>query len=187
MAYGNQPGSEIANAPSCKARLTAARPPRPLVFGHNKAESWKMVSGILSPIADRPSDYQVTMLENSLVDETMQLYEGFTFPPPGAQRTTEELIQAFDEFAIGDSDETFERYTFNSRTQEEGESVDNFYALLRVLVNTCNFCDSSTSSMIKDQLGIEHSETRQELLKLRKLSLDSYVDICNVPRDRVRP
>ena len=146
-----------------------------------------MVSGILSRIADRPSDYQVTMLENSLGDEAMRLYEGFTFPPPDAQRTTEKLIQTFDEFAIGESDETFERYTFNSRKQEEGDSFDNFYALLLVLVKTCNFCDSSTSSMIKDQLGIEHSETRQELLKLRKLSLDTCVDVCNVPRDRVRP
>ena len=74
------------------------------------------------------------MLENSHGDEAMQLYEGFKFPTPDAQRTTEEIIQAFDEFAIGESKETFEHYKINSRKQEDDEHFHNLYAALSVLL-----------------------------------------------------
>ena len=78
-------------------------------------------------------------LENYLEDVAMRLYEGFKFPKPDEQRTTEEIIQAFDEFAIGESSETFECNKFKSRKQEEeGDSFDNFYAARRVLSKTCN-------------------------------------------------
>ena len=54
-----------------------ARPPQPLVFGPNKAESWKMFRRrwsnfcVLSYMAAKPRSYQVAMLENSLGDEAV--------------------------------------------------------------------------------------------------------------------
>ena len=62
-------------------------------------------------------------LENYLEDVAIRLYEGFKFPKPDEQRTTEEIIQAFDEFAIGESNETFECNKFKSRKQEEEAKV----------------------------------------------------------------
>ena len=42
IGSSNHPGSGIVDIPSGETRLTAARPPQPLVSGHKKAESWKM-------------------------------------------------------------------------------------------------------------------------------------------------
>ena len=63
-----------------------------------------------------------------------------------------EIIQAFDEFAIRESNETFERYKINSRKQEDDEHFHNLYAALSVFGKTCNFCDSCIFSMIRDQI-----------------------------------
>ena len=170
-----------------------ARPPQPLVFEPNKAESWKIFRRrwsnycTLSDIATKPRNYQVAMLENSLGDEAMRLYDGFQFATPQEHRTVAEILSAFDEFAIGEANETFERYKFNSRKQEDGESFEDFHADLRVLAKTCTFCHQCANSMTRDRiiLGIRQSETRQELLKIRKLSLDVCVDVCRAAESAI--
>ena len=86
-------------------------------------------------MAAKPRSYQVAMLEHSLGDEAMCLYNGFQFATPQEHRTTTEILTAFDEFAVGEANETFERYQFNNRKKEEGESFDDFHAALRVLAD----------------------------------------------------
>ena len=141
------------------------RPRQPLLFGPNKAESWKIFRRrwsnycTLSDIATKPRNYQIAMLENSLGDEAMRLYDGFQFATPQEHRTMAEILSAFDEFAIGEANETFERYKFNSRKQEDGDSFEDFHADLRVLAKTCNFCHQCANSVIRDRiiLGFEVS------------------------------
>ena len=47
------------------------------------------------------------MLENSLGDEAMRLYDGFQFATLQEHRTTMEILSAFDEFVIGEANEIF--------------------------------------------------------------------------------
>ena len=56
-----------------------------------------------------------------------------------------------------------------------------------MLAKTCNFCHQCASLMIRDRiiLGIRQSETRQELLKIRKLSLDACVDVCRAAESAI--
>ena len=138
-------------------------------------------------MAAKPRSYQVAMLENSLGDETMRLYDGFQFVTLQEYRTTTEILTAFDEFAVGEANETFERYNFNNRKQEDGESFDDFHAALRMLAKTCNLCHTCASSMIRDIiiLGIRQSETRQELLKIGMLSMDVCVDVCRAAESAI--
>ena len=85
--------------PAVEARHSGApaRPPQPLVFGPNKAESWKIFRrhwsnySTLSNIATKPRHYEVAMLENTLGDEAMRLYDGFQFATPQEHRTTMEI------------------------------------------------------------------------------------------------
>ena len=125
--------------PAVEARHTGApaRPSQPLVFGPNKAESWKLFrqrwSNVCTPsdMTAKPRNYQVAMLENSLGDEAMRLYDGCQFTAQQDHRTTTEIVSAFDEFAIGEVKETFEQYMFNSRKQEDGDSFEDFHSDLR--------------------------------------------------------
>lgn len=53
-----------------------------------------------------------------------------------------EIIKGFDNFANGETNETYEQYVFNSHDQKEGESIDAYVGELRTLAQSCNFCTS---------------------------------------------
>ena len=91
-----------------------------------------------------------------------------------------EIIQAFDDFAIGEANETYERYLFNSRVQKDGDTFDMFLSSQRQLVTTCNYCDNCVNSIIRDRivLGIDNSDTQSTLLKESKLTLERTITLC---------
>ena len=122
----------------------------------------------------------MALLENCLSDDVLRTYEGFNFSTPESQRTTLEIIDKFEHYAVGEVNETFERYVFHKRVQSEGETFDQFESDLRVLIKTCSFCESCVESVVRDRivLGIRNPDIRQELLKKRKLTLAECVDTC---------
>ena len=75
------------------------------------------------------------------------------------------IIEKFDQYTIGELNETFERYNSNSRNQEENESIDTYVTALRTLAETCNFCDCMRDSILRDRvvLGVRDKHTRKRL------------------------
>ena len=49
------------------------------------------------------------------------------------------MIEKFEEYMLGQINETFERYRFNSRNQEPSEGIDAYVSALRNLAKICNF------------------------------------------------
>ena len=82
-------------------------------------------------------------------------------------------------FCRGVANETYERYLFNTRSQGENESVDEFYSALLALSKNCSF-GKLTSSLMKDRVivGIQDNSTRQRLLSERELSLQKCMEIA---------
>ena len=164
----------------------AVKPPQQLVLTGDKVTTWKIFKkrwtnyALLTNLSTKPREYQVALLENCLGDDAVTLYEGFSFTTEDSERTTKEIIQAFDDFVKGDVSETFERYTFNNRKQEEGETFNDYYSRLRVLIKSCNYCATCQPSILRDRivLGITCNETRQELLKIKDLNLEKCTNIC---------
>ncbi len=77
--------------------------------------------------------------------------------------------------------ETIERRTFQERKQHQGESFDDFLISLRELAKTCNFCNNDChQKAIRDQLieGLQDGETRQVLLEVKDLTLDTAITKC---------
>ena len=119
---------------------------------------------------------------HTLGDEALKVYYGFQFSTPEDERTPTEIMQAFDKYTIGETNETYERYIFHTRKQGESETEESFITALRMLVKTCNFCDNCVSSVLRDQvvLGIHNPQTQTELLKIRQLDLQRCLDICKL-------
>jgi hypothetical protein len=67
------------------------------------------------------------------------------------------------EFCRGVVNETYERYLFNTRSQRDNESIDEFYSALLALSKNCSFGDL-TSSLIKDRVtvGMQNVTIRQD-------------------------
>ena len=88
--------------------------------------------------------------------------------------------QAIWQFAIGETNETYKRYVFNSRDQKEGESIDDYVGELRTLAQTCNFCTCLHSTLIRDWivLGLRDGGMRKRLLCQGKLTLQKCIEIA---------
>ena len=55
------------------------------------------------------------MLENCLADNCIRILNGFSFDTDNDQRTVQEILQKFEEYAIGEVNETMESsYSTNS-------------------------------------------------------------------------
>jgi len=95
-------------------------------------------------------------------------------------------VQNSKQFAIGEINETYERYIFNRRDQHEGESSEAFLTAIRSLVKTCRCCDECVNSLIRDRivLGIKDTTTQQILLRERTLTLEKNVEFV-VAREKL--
>ena len=96
---------------------------------------------------------------------------------------------AFERFGIGEFHETQERYKFGKRQQQEGESMDKFLADLRILMRTCQYCPRCEPSILRDRiiLAIRNNNIRKDLLKVRHLTLENYIDICKASETAASP
>ena len=81
---------------------------------------------------------------------------------------------------IGEVNETYERYMFNSRDQEADEFIDAYVAALRKSALTCNLCSCLHDSIIRDGivLGVRSKQLRKRLLQERKRALSKCIDVC---------
>ena len=97
----------------------------------------------------------------------MRIYNGLSFDTPEDTRTVDQIVTTFDSFAIGEVNETYDRYIFNQRHQDESESFELFLSALRKLIKTCNYCGTCVNSILRDRivLGIRDTNTQQALLK----------------------
>ena len=73
----------------------------------------------------------------------------------------------------------YERYVFNSSSQQQEESTDEYVNRLRKYAASCNF-GSLTDELIRDRLvlGIRDQATKLRLLKEEKLDLNKAVSMC---------
>ena len=117
----------------------------------------------------------------------IKIYNGLEFAPAGpgnnlaeANEDIHTIIEKFDKYIIGETNETYERYVFNKREQKPEESVELYISALKDLIRSCNFCDCMRDSLMRDRivLGICDNSTRKMLLQRRNISLKDAVDIC---------
>ena len=95
------------------------------------------------------------------------------------RRTTDELKTAFKNYCELRKNLTFERHKFNTRTQIEGETIDQYVTVLRTLASTCQYNDLK-DGLIRDRIvcGIRNEALREHLLRIADLSLEKAIDSC---------
>lgn len=167
--------------------LSGIRPPSPLSTApkHIK-DNWKLFKQrwnnyqILTALDQQTREYQVALFLHTIGDDGLKIYNGLQFAQPEEERTVDHIIAAFDSFAIGEINETYERFVFNSRVQNESESFDVFLTAIRQLVTSCNYCDNCVDSIVRDRiiLGVSDSNTQTALLRERNLTLTKTIDTC---------
>jgi len=74
----------------------------------------------------------------------------------------------------------FERYRFNLRSQEPGESYDQYRTTLRLLAESCEFSSITPDEILLDHLvfGIRDDKVRECLLRETQLTLAKTDEMC---------
>ena len=97
-------------------------------------------------------EYKTVTFLSAMGEEALEIYEGMTFNPLESSKVVDSVVQKFEEYCIGQTNETFERYLFNSRSQKEDESIDHYVWALRTLAKSCIFfCQCLHDSLIRDK------------------------------------
>ena len=141
------------------------------------SRQWKNYS-IASRLIKEPKEYQCAVLLACIGEEAQEIYDGLHFEDDEDQNDIDTVINKFEIFCVGTTNEIYESYKFYTRKQEQEETIDSYVAVLRKLAKTCNFKDPER--MIRDRvvIGIHNDAVREKLLEQKDLTLDKATQIC---------
>ena len=159
--------------------------PKPLNLD-NVAANWKKFKrawdnyAIVVRLQQLDEEYKTATFLSAMGEEALEIYEGVTFNPPESSKVLDSVVQKFEEYCIGQTNETFERYLFHSRSQKEDESIDHYVSALRTLAKSCNFCQCLHDSLLCERIvfGVKEPTLRKKLLQERQLTQENAIDIC---------
>ena len=105
------------------------------------------------------------------------MYNTLTFTEEENQLS--HILTKLETLLIGEVNETYERFRFNQRQQQDGETFDIYLTVLKSLAKTCNFADLQVS-LLRDRfvIGIKSNNMHKRLLQERSLNLSKCIDIC---------
>ena len=143
---------------------------------------WKQMWGnyaVISGLNTREADFKVAMFLHAIGEKGLKIFNGLQFETEAEKQDINVIIDKFDTFTIGERNETYDRYVFNNKKQEDDESIDAYVAELHTLAKHCNFQDLH-DSLIKDRivLGVADPSTKKKLLEKRNLDLKECINIC---------
>ena len=97
------------------------------------------------------------------------------------------VIAKFEQYCQARKHVPFERYRFNRRVQEAGETYDQYRTALRKLAESCDFQTITPDEILRDKLvfGIRDEKTRERLLRESRLTLQRTDEICHAAESMI--
>ena len=106
-------------------------------------------------------------------EEVREVYATFTnWAADGDATKIKPVLDKFEAYCKPQKNIPFERYRFNCREQESGETYDQYRTALRQLSEGCDFATITPDEILRDRLfGIRDAKARGRLLRESKLTL----------------
>lgn len=127
--------------------------------------------------------------------DALEVYDGFVFDNEDEKKDIDVVLRKFEDYYVGATNEIYERYKFNSRVQEEGESVNTVITALRRFAKTYIY-GTLSGHLIRDRvvIGIRDNALQKKLSERKDLTLHSCIDMCRTSestsiqvKDIIRP
>ena len=127
---------------------------------------------IVTRLSEETDEFRTATLLTCIGSEALDVYEGLPFADDNERQNVTTVLKKFEEFCLGEMNETYESYLFYMRSQDVGESVERYIATLRKMAKTCNF-GQVEDRLIRDRvvMGIRDEALRSKLLQIRQLDL----------------
>ena len=166
----------------------ALPPPAPLDIHSDQAgEKWKRFKrawdsySLATGLSEKSEDVQVATLLTVIGEEAREVYATFAgWAEAGDHKKIEPVLGKFGQYCKPQKNIPFERYRFNRRCQEAGESYEQYRTALRKLAENCDFGTITPDEILRDRLifGIRDGKTRERLLREPALTLKRTDEIC---------
>ena len=143
-----EPATSSDSMPNVRSgALFSLPPPPPLdIHASNAAEKWKEFEqawtnyAIAMKLQQEDDRVQVATLLTVIGAEARKVFATFAdWASAGDQNVIAPVLQRFATYYQPLRNVPFERYKFNSRVQEAGESYDHYRTALRQLAERCEF------------------------------------------------
>ena len=161
-------------------------PPPPLeIHGADKWRKFKRAwasYSLATELDKKPEPVQVATLLTVIGEEAREVFSTFTgWAEEGDDAKIGPVLQKFEQYCQPHRNIPFERYCFNRRVQEPGETYDQYRTALRKLAEGCDFHTITPDEILRDRLvfGIRDSKARERLLREPGLTLARADEICH--------
>ena len=154
--------------------------PKPLKTEGNLASNWKKFKrswdnyAIVARLNRFEDEFKTATSLSCIGEDALEVFEGLDFASEEDRTKFDIVVTKFKELCLGEANETYERFVFNSRQKNENETVDQYVTALRTLAQSCNFCNCLRDSLIRDRLviGINDNATKKKAIARSKTHLD---------------
>ena len=136
-------------------------------------DSFEIVTGL----KEKTSAYRTATFITCIGSEALEIFNGLPFENEEDKNDIDKVLELFQNYCIGETNVIYERYIFNNRVQESGESFDSFVSHLRLLSLSCNY-NAMREEMIRDRIvmGISDARLRRSMLQEPKLTLKTAIE-----------
>lgn len=163
-------------------------PPAPLeIHDPNAAEKWKKFLlawnnySLATELNKKTEGVQVATLLTVIGEEARDVYSTFSdWAEADDDQKIQPVLKKLGEYCEPRRNIPFERYRFNPRVQEPGETYDQYRTALRKIAEGCDFDTITPEEILRDRLlfGIRDNKVRERLLRETKLTLNKTDEIC---------
>ena len=166
------------------AMSTLAKPPEPLNLEDrtHRGENWRRFKRDwfyyerAAKIDKEEGTVRVAHLINVIGKEAQDLYETFGLTEED-QKSITKVLETFEARCVPITNVIYERYMFNKRVQDAGESIDHFITDIIKLAEHCQYGELK-DDLIRDKLvsGICDDKVREKLLGMKDLNLVKTIE-----------
>ncbi|XP_067047046.1 uncharacterized protein [Acropora muricata] len=161
-------------------------PPKPLIVDDNLASNWKQWKKvwqryeIAAGIYKQEDLVRVSTLLSVIGEDAIRAFDTFVWSEGQKEDSINDVLTNFDEYCEPRTQVIYERYRFNNRKQEAGESISAYVTELRVIAKNCAHDEITPDEILRDRLvlGVRDDKVRERLLRVNDLTLSKAIDIC---------
>ena len=159
-------------------------PPKIELSGNlaNNWKQWKQVWSayeLVTRLNEQTDEYRVAAFITCIGPKALTIHNGLPFQSEDEKKNLAKILELWESYCLGKTNIIYERYRFNNRNQDAGESIDTYASNLRSLSDTCNF-EGLKDKMIRHRIvcGVRDSSLRKKLLQIPELTLKKCIDMC---------
>ena len=179
-----QPTTTMQNASLSLTYHSNFPVPTPMKCKGDKVANWEFFRQqwedyeIATGLDQRDQKVRLATLHSVMGKDCLQVFNNLELSVE-QKSSVKACLDALEAYFKPKRNVVYERYVFNSSSQQQEESTDEYVNRLRKYAASCNF-GSLTDELIRDRLvlGIRDQATKLRLLKEEKPDLNKAVSMC---------